>query len=197
MNNRHFKPRSACYTCRSCGRFTRDTDGSSGSLELCHECHEWISAENTLSDAGDSLPASERTAIQAYIVQMQQQAVAKGGTLADSETPMNDATPPTAAIPAAAPIPQAEIPQAEIPPLVFPVKRPPNDRGQGRKALPPGWKLETVTVRVTREQKQKLKRLGAEWLRTAIQRARDPGSNSGPIPGPVDLGTPDAHNAAQ
>lgn len=189
MNNSHFKPRSACYTCRSCGRFTRDTDGSSGSLELCHECYEIASAENTLSDSGDSMTPEERASIGAYIEQMRRQCAQKGAKLGGIKgATMSDSTNPPS-IPQAEPIPAAEIPQAEIPPLVIPPKRPPNDRGQGRKALPPGWKLETVTVRVTPEQKAKLKRLGAEWLRTAIQRARDPGS--------VDLGTPDAHNAAQ
>jgi hypothetical protein len=55
-------------------------------------------------------------------------------------------------------------------------KRPPNDRGQGRKPIKPGEETVTVSLRMTPAQREKLKGLGgAEWVRDRIDRARPPG----------------------
>ena len=196
MDNSQFKPASACYKCRSCGRFTRDTDGPMGTPQLCHECNEWTSAENTLQDP--SLSTVDREAVAAYMLQMKRQAIAKGGTLEDTAEPI-----PTVEIPAAV------IPAADIPPLnphVVNPKRPYGERGQGRKKLPPEWKLTTTTVRVSTSQREKLKRLGPDWLRKAIDRAREPDAPNSPDAAPetkpeinasIDSGAPEAQNAAQ
>ncbi len=51
--------------------------------------------------------------------------------------------------------------------------RPPNDRGQGRKPLPAGEKLEVGAVRLSPAQWLKFGQLGgAAWLRDRINRAR-------------------------
>lgn len=56
-----------------------------------------------------------------------------------------------------------------------PAKRPPNDRGQGRKALPAEDRAMVGSVRLTAAQWEKLHALGgAAWLRGAIDRARLP-----------------------
>lgn len=164
MNNSQFKAGQGVFTCRVCSRETRDV-GDNGSVELCHECYEVAGAENTLSDAGDTMSDAERASIQAYIYQMNRAAVAKGGVLPPSELGPE---------PEAAPIPAADIPQAEIPAFEVTPKRPPHDRGQGRKKLPPGEKLEAITVRLSPAHKEKLKRLGRDWLAAAINRAHEP-----------------------
>jgi hypothetical protein len=52
--------------------------------------------------------------------------------------------------------------------------RPPNDRGQGRKALPPAEKLVVITARVSPAQREKLRLLGgAAWLRERIDKAKE------------------------
>jgi hypothetical protein len=54
-----------------------------------------------------------------------------------------------------------------------PPPRPPNDRGQGRKPLPPADKLVVGSVRLSPAQWEKLEKLGgAKWLRERIDRAR-------------------------
>jgi hypothetical protein len=53
------------------------------------------------------------------------------------------------------------------------VTRPPNDRGQGRKALPPGEKLVVGSIRLSPAQWAKLEKLGgAQWLRERIDKAK-------------------------
>ena len=48
-------------------------------------------------------------------------------------------------------------------------KRPPNDRGQGRKPIKPGELMVVVPLRMTPEQKSKLTTLGgAKWVRERI-----------------------------
>lgn len=55
-------------------------------------------------------------------------------------------------------------------------KRPPNDRGQGRKPLPPGQRLIAKSIRVSAEDWEKLERLGgAQWIREKIRSAKEPG----------------------
>ncbi len=51
--------------------------------------------------------------------------------------------------------------------------RPPNDRGQGRKPLPPGEKLVVITFRGSETQKAKFAKLGGgPWIRPRIDRAK-------------------------
>ena len=48
-------------------------------------------------------------------------------------------------------------------------KRPPNDRGQGRKPKAPEQRMVVVPLRMTPEQKAKLTTLGgAKWVRERI-----------------------------
>lgn len=48
-------------------------------------------------------------------------------------------------------------------------------RGQGRKPLAPGEDTVPVTIRMTNDQKEKLKRLGgAPWVRARIDGAEEP-----------------------
>ena len=48
-------------------------------------------------------------------------------------------------------------------------KRPPHDRGQGRKPIKPGGRMVVVPLRMTPEQKSKLTTLGgAKWVRAKL-----------------------------
>lgn len=48
-------------------------------------------------------------------------------------------------------------------------KRPPNDRGQGRKPMPPERRMIVVPLRLTPEHKAKLANLGgAKWVRAKL-----------------------------
>lgn len=52
-------------------------------------------------------------------------------------------------------------------------KRPPSDRGQGRKSLQGAGESPVLRVRVTPEQKAKVESLGgAEWVRKMIDKAK-------------------------
>lgn len=53
MANKSFRKGQSTYTCRCCGRVTRDTN-SEGSIELCAQCYELAGLENELSDYGMS-----------------------------------------------------------------------------------------------------------------------------------------------
>jgi hypothetical protein len=54
-------------------------------------------------------------------------------------------------------------------------KRPPNDRGQGRKPLPPEQKATVGSIRLTPAQWEKFAALGGvAWLRQKIDRAKLP-----------------------
>lgn len=59
-------------------------------------------------------------------------------------------------------------------------KRPPAERGQGRKSVQGAGKSPVLQIVVSPEQKAKAMRLGgAEWVRRAIDRAREvPNSDS-------------------
>lgn len=53
-------------------------------------------------------------------------------------------------------------------------KRPPNDRGQGRKPKPEGERMVIVPLRMTPEQKAKLTTLGgAKWVRAKLDEQPD------------------------
>lgn len=55
-------------------------------------------------------------------------------------------------------------------------KRPPNDRGQGRKPTPPEYKLIAKSVRMTAAQWVKYDELGGGgWLRSVVDGAHKPG----------------------
>jgi len=56
--------------------------------------------------------------------------------------------------------------------------RPPNDRGQGRKPLPPEDATKPRSIRLNDARWEKLKRLGSDWLTRAIDRAKVNGSSS-------------------
>jgi len=57
--------------------------------------------------------------------------------------------------------------------MTTPVKRPPAERGQGRKSLQGAGQSPVLQVRVTPEQKTKVEHLGgAEWIRKMIDQAR-------------------------
>ena len=49
-----------------------------------------------------------------------------------------------------------------------------NDRGQGRKPLPPEEKTQPHSVRHTDARWDKLKKLGSEWLNKRIDKAKLP-----------------------
>lgn len=52
-------------------------------------------------------------------------------------------------------------------------KRPPNDRGQGRKPLPEDERGVVGSIRLTPAEWEKFRALGAvAWLRPALKRAR-------------------------
>ncbi|MBK5204912.1 MAG: hypothetical protein JJD98_05750 [Polaromonas sp.] len=58
--------------------------------------------------------------------------------------------------------------------MVTTTKRPPADRGQGRKSVQGAGKSPVLQVVVTPEQKAKVQRLGgARWVRGAIDKARE------------------------
>ena len=53
-------------------------------------------------------------------------------------------------------------------------KRPPNDRGQGRKPIKPGEIMVVAPLRMTPEQKAKLTTLGgAKWVRAKLDEQPD------------------------
>ena len=59
--------------------------------------------------------------------------------------------------------------------MTTPVKRPPPDRDQGRKSLQGSGKSPVLQISVNPAQRDKLKRLGgADWIRSSIDRAREP-----------------------
>lgn len=58
--------------------------------------------------------------------------------------------------------------------MTTPVKRPPADRGQGRKSVQGAGKSPVLQVVVSPEQKAKVQRLGgADWVRGAIDKAKE------------------------
>jgi hypothetical protein len=59
--------------------------------------------------------------------------------------------------------------------MTAPTKRPHSDRDQGRKSLQGSGLSPVLQVRMTTEQKAKALRLGgAEWVRKAIDKAKEP-----------------------
>lgn len=50
MNNR-FNKGSGVYTCRICGKSTRETGEGEGELELCRKCYIEAGQENTYLDS--------------------------------------------------------------------------------------------------------------------------------------------------
>lgn len=62
-------------------------------------------------------------------------------------------------------------------------KRPPSDRGQGRKPTPPEEKLIGKSVRMTVSQWIKFDELGGgEWLRAAVEAAKPCSFRKKPVP---------------
>ena len=59
--------------------------------------------------------------------------------------------------------------------MTTPTKRPPAERGQGRKSLKGQGKSPVLQVRLTENQKNKVKSLGgAAWIRKMIEKAEEP-----------------------
>jgi hypothetical protein len=54
------------------------------------------------------------------------------------------------------------------------MNQPPEPKKIGRPTLPPGQKLVVVPVRLTLEQREKLKRIGVQRLRDWLDRVREP-----------------------
>lgn len=52
MANKSFRRGQSTYTCRCCGRTTRDVHGE-GHIGICYECFELAGFENMLSDDGE------------------------------------------------------------------------------------------------------------------------------------------------
>ncbi len=52
---------SGCFSCRCCGRKSRETDTNSGAGDICSECFELAGIENAISDA----PGPEKAAVRA------------------------------------------------------------------------------------------------------------------------------------
>jgi len=55
-NNSQFRAGSGTYTCRSCGKRTRETGGDESSLELCLVCMDEAGLENDHLDYGHDEP---------------------------------------------------------------------------------------------------------------------------------------------
>lgn len=55
-----------------------------------------------------------------------------------------------------------------------PPKRPPADRGQGRKSVAGSGKSPVIQLVVSAELKEKFMRNGAVWAREALTKAKDP-----------------------
>lgn len=53
-DNRRFRSGSSVYTCRSCGKRTRETGNSESYSLLCLYCYDEAGQENTHSDEGHS-----------------------------------------------------------------------------------------------------------------------------------------------
>ncbi len=52
-NNRNARfARNGCYTCRTCGKQTRETGRGESSIRMCACCFEKSSAQNSVSDMG-------------------------------------------------------------------------------------------------------------------------------------------------
>ena len=47
-----FKRGTGCYTCKSCGKRTRETGEGESSCEMCRRCYDIGGYENSLSDGG-------------------------------------------------------------------------------------------------------------------------------------------------
>jgi len=74
MKHDKFKRGSGCFSCKSCGRQTRDT-GDNGELQLCSECYEMAGIENSIAD-GNATDEEK-----ALWHQLKAACISKGGTL--------------------------------------------------------------------------------------------------------------------
>lgn len=78
MSNSHFKQRSAVFSCRRCGRLTRDVNGSNGSVQMCEDCEQGSMWENGAYDTDEEAKQADcyKRADEYF-----QAAVNKGGTI--------------------------------------------------------------------------------------------------------------------
>lgn len=58
--------------------------------------------------------------------------------------------------------------------MSIPTKRPPADRGQGRKSMQGGGKSPVLQLRMTPELKARVERNGPDWVREVLETAKDP-----------------------
>jgi hypothetical protein len=176
-NFARFQRGSALFNCRSCGRATRETGGDHGSIELCAECFDWSSAENTLNDGGYETD-EERAYLVGFIAQKRREAVAKGGRLdlgdqAPGAEPANE--PAMLDIPATPPIikPVPRIKRAEQS-RPMPIKKDPVIRQM--KLTKSQVLKQRAKEEATREKEELIRetvRLQREEQRKAEQAARD------------------------
>lgn len=59
MNNSHFKQRSGVFSCRRCGRLTRDVNGCNGGVQMCEDCEQGSMWENAAYDTDDEAKQAE------------------------------------------------------------------------------------------------------------------------------------------
>lgn len=57
--------------------------------------------------------------------------------------------------------------------MTAPAKRPPEDRGQGRKSVQGAGKSPVLQVVVSPELKAKAERNGSQWVRDALTKAKE------------------------
>lgn len=67
------------FTCQVCGRRARDVDGTN--VRLCHQCYEVAGIENELQDGYAAESWGSEEAALAEIDRLNEEAVAKGGTI--------------------------------------------------------------------------------------------------------------------
>jgi hypothetical protein len=76
-SNSHFKARSGVFSCRHCGRNTRDTNGDNGGVQLCEDCYDGCSQENGYLNSD----GAEKEQYECDMRACFQRAVNKGGTI--------------------------------------------------------------------------------------------------------------------
>ena len=58
--------------------------------------------------------------------------------------------------------------------MTTPAKRPPADRGQGRKSVQGAGRSPVLQIRVTPELKARVEANGMDWARAVLEKAKDP-----------------------
>jgi len=58
--------------------------------------------------------------------------------------------------------------------MTIPTKRPPAERGQGRKSVQGAGRSPVLQIRVTPELKARVEANGMDWARAVLEKAKDP-----------------------